>query len=203
MIKILRYLLAPAFGLLFLKTLISSYQEDFLFDFVIFSVIGTLFLIPFIATIREDYKDFLQTKKIGGFFSTFIGSIMIVFASGFYLTKENAINSPTLLRAFYDGDYNGVSIDLKSNGDYIIANGSGLGQNYFYGTYVLADSIIVLDKKRIDNVIKSDHLVIRSIEQDYEEASGKFIDYIYQIDGEGGNLNSELRFRIVTDSRKK
>ena len=78
---------------------------------------------------------------------------MVAFAitvSHFLLQEE----SPTVIYAWYDGDVNGFSITLKQNGEYKINSNSWLTTNSFYGTYTLTDSIIILDKQNIDNVIR-------------------------------------------------
>eukprot|EP01136_Pigoraptor_vietnamica_P005433 Opistho-1_new@37055 len=76
--------------------------------------------------------------------------------------QDSKRNSPTLISGFYDGGFNGFSVDFKTDGNYVMANGSGLGQSCFYGTYSIKDSVITLDKSNIDNCINTNKLVIRT-----------------------------------------
>jgi hypothetical protein len=85
-----------------------------------------------------------------------------------------------------------------------MANGSGLGQSYFYGKYTLKDSIITIDKSSIDNCIKTNKLVIRT-ESYYPKDSNDLVkskaNYITQIDGNGTEIDKEFRFRVTVDNR--
>lgn len=135
---------------------------------------------------------------------TGLSFIMIIIV--LHLYQDNKINSSTLIRAFYDGDYNGFSIDLKENGNYIMANGSGLGQSYFYGKYSIKDSIITLDKSNIDKVIRTNKLVIRTVtnifQQDTIEGEDTtYADWIFQIDKNGKVIDKDFRFRVTDDNR--
>ena len=47
------------------------------------------------------------------------------------------------------------------NRKYVKANGSGLGESYFYCTNTICDSKITIDKFEIDNCIKTNRHVIR------------------------------------------
>ena len=58
-----------------------------------------------------------------------------------------------MLRANYDGDINGFSLEFRKDGTYKFCNYSVLGGKYFRGKYLLKDSIITLDRNNIDDVI--------------------------------------------------
>ena len=97
-------------------------------------------------------------------------------------------------------------MDFKTDGNYVMANGSGLGQSYFYGTYSIKDSVITLDKSNIDNCIKTNKLVIRT-ENYYPKDSTDLIksnaNYITQVDSNGNEIDREFRFRVTEDNRNK
>jgi hypothetical protein len=50
------------------------------------------------------------------------------------------------LRANYDGDINGFSLEFRKDGTYKFCNYSILGGKYFRGKYLMKDSIITLEK---------------------------------------------------------
>lgn len=205
--KILRIVLLTFFGSLYIYKLYKISEDDFFLDGIILlfiKVVGLLFLT---WTIFKDFIEYKQTKKLTAYIPTFIGSFFILTISSLYFYQDIRSNSPTLIRAYYDGDYNGFSVDLKVNGNYIMANGSGLGQSYFYGTYLINDSIITLDKSNIDKVITTDKLVIRTITNifqqdtiDGDDTTQK--DYIIQVDKNWKELNTNFRFRVTVDNRK-
>jgi len=203
-----RIILLTILGIFFAYKLVKSSEGDFLFDGFIFLIIGVVGLSFLIWTIFKDYKEYNLTKKLTSYFPTFTGLFFIglILCINFYQDKK--INAKTLLSGFYDGGFNGFSIDLKENGNYIIANGSGLGQDYFYGTYTIKDSIITLDKSQIDNVITSNRLVVRNSQYFLPLDTVNKVDttkanYFTQIDNQGKEINSELRFRVTIDNRTK
>jgi hypothetical protein len=62
---------------------------------------------------------------------------------------------PTVLSAYYDGDINGVGLDLRTDGTYRAVDASVLGGPTFYGTYRLAgDTIELMEEQfRLDDEV--------------------------------------------------
>ncbi len=206
--KIWRIIPLTIFGSWFTYKLYKTASNDFFFDGLIFLFIGIIGLSFFIWTIRKDFQEFKETKNLSSYLPTFTGLVFILTILGLHLYQVSKINSPTLVRAFYDGGYNGFSIDLKENGNYIMANGSGLGQSYFYGTYTINDSVVTLDKSNIDKVISTNKLVIRTVtnifQQDTIEGEDTtYTDWVFQIDRNGKELNTDFHFRVTDDNRPK
>jgi len=206
--KIWRIIPLTVFGTWFTYKLYKSASEDFFFDGIIFLFIVVIGFSIFIWTIRKDIQEYKQSKTLTSYLPTMTGPAFILTILGLHLYQDSKTNSPTLIRAFYDGGYNGFSIDLKENGNYIMANGSGLGQSCFYGSYTIKDSIVTLDKSNIDNVISTNKLVIRTItnifQQDtIEGGDTTYTDWIFQIDRNGKELNTDFHFRVTDDNRLK
>lgn len=132
---------------------------------------------------------------------TFVGLLFILINIALFFYQDSKTNSPSLITGFNDGGFNGFSVDFKTNGTYIMANGSGLGQSYFYGKYSLKDSIITIDKSDIDNCIKSNRLVIRTeqyyLPLDINSKAGA-ANYITQIDKKGNEIEKDFRFRVTS-----
>ena len=202
--KILRIILLAIFGTWFAYKLYQTAQEDFFLDGIILLVIAFVGLLIFIWTIRKDRKEFKASQKLTSYLPTFIGFLFILTNIGLFYYQDSKTNSPTLISGFYDGGFNGFSVDFKKDGNYIMANGSGLGQSYFYGTYTLKDSIITIDKSSIDNCIKTNKLVIRTesyFPKDSVDLIKSKANYITQIDYKGNEIDREFRFRVTKDNR--
>ena len=204
--KILRIILLTIFGTWFTYKLYQTAEDDFFLDGIILLVIAFIGLVILIWTIRKDRKEFKTTKKLISYLPSFIGLLFILTNIGLFYYQDSKTNAATLISGFYDGGFNGFSVDFKTDGNYVMANGSGLGQSYFYGTYKLKDSIITIDKSNIDNCIKTNKLVIRT-ESYYQKDSIDLIkskaNYITQIDDKGNEIDREFRFRVTEDNRNK
>ena len=204
--KTLRIILLFLFGTWFTCKLHQTSQDDFFFDGIILLIIAFLGLLILIWTILKDYKEFKTSQNLRSFLSTSIGLLFILTNIGLYYYQDNKTNSPTLISGFNDGGFNGFSVDFKTNGNYVMANFSGLGQSYFYGTYTLKDSIITIDKSNIDNCIRTNTFVIRTEQYFLPLATISKIgqaNYITQIDNEGIEIDKDFRFRVREDNRNK
>jgi hypothetical protein len=206
--KYIRFVILTFLGTWFVYKLYKSADEIFIFDFFAFLFIGGLGFGFHIWTAFKDNKEYTISQNLTSYLPTFTGIIFIgiIFSMTYFQDKKK--NAPSLLTAFYDGGYNGFSIDLKENGNYIMENGSGLGGNNFYGTYTISDSIVTLDKSNIDNVITTNKLVIRNSPYFLPLDSTKTVDktkanYITQIDKNGIEFDTEFRFRVTQDNRTK
>jgi len=204
--KILRIILLTIFGTWFTYKLFKSAEDDFIFDCFVFPFLGIFGLSIFIWTVRKDQKEFYTSRNWTSYLPTTIGLLFIMANITLFYHQDSKRNSPTLISGFYDGGFNGFSVDFKTDGNYVMANGSGLGQSYFYGTYSIKDSVITLDKSNIDNCIKTNKLVIRT-ENYYLKDSTDLIksnaNYITQVDSNGNEIDREFRFRVTEDNRNK
>ena len=162
---------------------------------------GLIGLIIFGISFAKNLNNYQKTKRIKSFITTLIGLILIAIFSILFIQDDYKKNSPTLISGFNDGGFNGFSVDFKKNGNYVMANGSGLGQSYFYGKYEMNDSIIIIDKNEIDNVIKSNKFVIRNDPYFPKETQKTEANYITQIDQNGNEIDQNMRFRVTSDYR--
>jgi hypothetical protein len=191
----------------FAYKLYKSTESSFFLDEFMYFFIGLLGFGFLSWTILKDTEEHQITKKITSYLPTLTGITYIIMILGINSYQKKTTNAPTLLKAFYDGGYNGFSIDLKENGNYIMANGSGLGEDYFYGTYSILDSIIILDNSNVDNFLSSNKFVIRNSKyfpllDSIKELHLKKANYITQIDTNGKEIDTQIRFRIIEDNRK-
>ena len=204
--KILRIILLTIFGSWFAYKLYQTSQDDFFLDGIILLIIAFVGLLIFIWTIFKDRKEFKNSQKLTSYLPTSIGFFIVLTNICLFIYQDNKTNSPTLISGFNDGGFNGFSVDFKTDGTYVMANGSGLGQSYFYGKYTLKDSIITIDKSSIDNGIKTNKLVIRN-ENYYLKDSIDLLkskaNYITQVDSNGIEIDKEFRFRVTVDNRNR
>jgi hypothetical protein len=111
-------------------------------------------------------------------------------------------DKPTLVRIFYDGDFNGTGIDFKTDGTYIFDN-SAIGlSNYLYGEYEISGNKIILDKSNLDNVVKTNRLEIRPKSIEYFDRT-ESEQYVFQINEIGNILENVTEFRVVVDNRNE
>lgn len=161
----------------------SKYQEDLVFGFIEI-ILSLFYLILLIINLVWAFSFYGEKKKHIVFLPILIGILMIL---PILIIKKNIrqeFNKPTLLRGYYDGDFNGVSIDFKEDKTYII-NNYVIGFNeYEYGIYTIKNDSIFLDV----NETGLQKLIFKKKENE-----------IFLID----NNKPYLEFRITEDNRKK
>lgn len=104
-------------------------------------------------------------------------------------------NSRTLILAYHDGGANSFTIDLRDNGEYKIKNSSALTSADFNGYYTLANNIITLDRKNIDNVILTGKLKICNCPGQPSWTC------LLQVDENGSGIDTPFGFTVRTDTR--
>ncbi|RZK56817.1 MAG: hypothetical protein EOO87_04490 [Pedobacter sp.] len=114
---------------------------------------------------------------------------------------QRKFNQPTLIKVFYDGDYNGTAIDFKKDGTYIFDN-SAIGlSDYTYGTYKINGNNIILDTDQIDNLTDLKQLKIHEKEINYQDGIKKEL-YLFQVDTNGKIIDRTTEYRVTIDNRK-
>ena len=188
------------FGYLFIRNFIISYEEEFIFDFEILFFIGVLFIVFFIITIYRGIKNFRIANRPIELLPMLLGLIFVFVFLGILYKNERIDSSPIVLRANYDGDINGFSLEFRKDGTYKFCNYGVLGGKYFRGKYLLKDSIITLDRNNIDDVIKSNQLAIRKISENYNGREYKIV----QINKNHQRIENEYFDVVITiDKRNK
>ena len=119
------------FGYLFIRNFIISYEEEFIFDFEILFFIGVLFIVFFIITIYRGIKNFRIVNRPFELLPMFLGLIFVFVFLGILYKNGRLDSSPIVLRANYDGDINGFSLEFRKDGTYKFCNYSVLGGKYF------------------------------------------------------------------------
>jgi hypothetical protein len=186
------------FGYLFIRSFMISYEEESVFDGLILFFLGISFQTFFIISIYKGIKYFKLKKNKFELMPIFFGFIIIFIFFGFWYKCEKMDISPIILRANYDGDVNGFSLEFREDGTYKFFNYSFFGGKYYRGKYKLRDSILILDKNNIDNVIRTNKLVIRN----FNDNIGKKISRIVQIDNKHNRIEEQYFDFIVSEDKR-
>ena len=189
-------------GLLLVKLTYQFKYSSFMFDLIFFGGLTIIGLALLIWSLLTDLKHFRTEKKI---ISLIPIGLAVIFSTTIWvwnLQINSNFDKPTLVRIFYDGDFNGTGIDFKTDGTFIFDN-SAIGlSDYIYGTYEINGNRIFLDKNHLDNVIVSNQLEIRPKTVEYSDRT-ETNKYVYQVDGNGNVLKNSTEFRLVVDNRNK
>jgi hypothetical protein len=189
-------------GLLLVKLTYQFKYSSFMFDPIFFGGLTIIGLALLIWSLLTDLKHFRTEKKI---ISLIPIGLAVIFSTTIWvwnLQINSNFDKPTLVRIFYDGDFNGTGIDFKTDGTFIFDNSAiGLG-DYIYGTYEINGNRIFLDKNHLDNVIVSNQLEIRPKTVEYSDRT-ETNKYVYQVDGNGNVLKNSTEFRLVVENRNK
>lgn len=172
----------------------------FLFEEYIWIGIILLGILIFISNLIEDTTLYQQQWQPISYLITAMNVSFIFFIVVLKLTIIINFNKPSLLKVFYDGDFNGTAIDFKVDKTYILDNAAIGISNYFYGTYHIQGHKITMDKDTIDNLDNLKYLELREIEND----NGTKKWYLMQVDNNGIiNEESDNSFRVIIDNRNK
>ena len=151
--------------------LYKSYQVDNIFAVFFYIILGILEIILVSKVIPENFAEFKANKNAKSLIPTFVAVFTIFSILGLYIYYENLEKSKTFIHAVG----NGLIIDLKENGNYIIRSGSWGGRIQHYGSYIKKDSIIKLDKNKFANIKISGEFKLGKIYIDKENKSEKVL----------------------------
>lgn len=186
----------------YLTYLTYSFQyRTFFSDAIIWFLLIGIGILLFIWTIIKDFQVFKTEKRVLNFTLT---SLCLIFVFSILLLEfkiQSYFNKPTLLKVYYDGDYNGTTIDFKKDGTYIFDH-SAIGlSDYTYGTYEINGNNITLDRDQIDNLTNLKQLKIDEKEINYQDGSKKEF-YLFQVDTNGKIIDRTTEYRVTIDNRK-
>ena len=197
---ILRLIGILAIGILLVKMTSQFKYSSFMFDLIFFGILVVIGLIFIIWSIFSDLKQFRIDKRIYNLIPIILGILFTTVIWIWNMQINKNFDKPTLIRIYYDGDFNGTGIDFKTDGTYIFDNSAIGMSDYQYGTFTIKGNEITLDKSELDNVIKTNRLEIRPKTIEYSDRT-EIENYVYQTDENAEILKSETEFRVVIDNR--
>lgn len=185
----------------YLAYLTYSFQfRTFFGDAMIWFLLIGIGLLLFIWTFIIDLKLYETEHRITNFSLTIFCLIIATAILLLDFKIQQNFDKPTLIKVFYDGDYNGVGIDFKEDGTYIFDN-SAIGlSDYTYGTYKINGANITLDRNQIDNLVNLRHLKIDEKEINYPDGARKEL-YLFQVDSNGKIIDPTIAYRVTIDNR--
>jgi len=187
-------------GLLLIKMTYQFKYSTFMFDLIFFGGLTLIGLVFLIWSLFTDLKRFRTEKKI---ISLIPIGLSLIFMSTIWVWNvqiNSNFDKPTLIRIFYDGDFNGTGIDFKTDGTYIFDNSAIGFSDFTYGEYEINGNVITLDRNSLDN-INTNRLEIRPKLIEYSDRK-ETEKYVYQIDENGNLIENTTEFRLVVDNRK-
>ena len=197
---LIRLIIILGIGIFLTYKIYNFRFSTFIFDLIIFGGIAIIGIIYWLWSINKDLKQYKLTKNKWFLSGTILGIIFFIITIGINWKNNSYFNKPTLIRGYYDGDFNGSGIDFKKDGTYILENHAMGFSDFFFGFYEIEENIITLDRKDIDNVIKSNKLEVKNYLIKYPEKD-KNEKYLIQITEKGNELTIESRFKIIIDNR--
>jgi len=195
----IRLIVISIVGILIALLTIRFKYKNGIFDDEIYFAINVIAIVIWIIFVFFEIKQSLQKKDKKYFLLIFIG---IMFLSLNVYVKQRIhsfFDKPTLLRVFYDGDFNGTGFDFKTDGTYIYDDWAVGFSDYKYGKYSISGDVITLDDDLGDILVMSKRLEIKDIEKDDHE---KFY-YLYQTDSKGEIIQDKTKFRVIIDNRNE
>ena len=164
--------------------------------------------------VKDEINKFRKNKKYFNFWKSVISILSLTPLLIVYFQYQPKLDKPTL---FFAERY-GVYADFKTDGTYFIKSGSWASKVYFYGTYILKDSIVELDRAPLGKELISKRLMIKNtINREEMESPSTFRiqtpTYIVQLDGDtvlkykgidsGKTFIVPFRFDLTIDNRKR
>jgi len=195
----IRLIIISAVGIIITLLTIRFKYKNGIFDDEIYLAINVITIVLWIIFIFFDIKQSLQKKDKKYFLLIFTGIMFLSLNVYLKLRIQSFFDKPTLLRVFYDGDFNGTGFDFKIDGTYIYDDWAVGFSDYKYGKYFISGDVIKLDEDLGDNIMTSKRLEIKHTEKNDQE---KFY-YLYQTDNKGEIIQDKTKFRVVIDNRNE
>jgi hypothetical protein len=192
--KTIRLILILLWGGYFMYLTYLTRYQTFFFESIIWGGLISIGLLLFIWTIIKDIGLFKLKRQAQSFSLTILILIFLISILSLRSFINRNFNKPTLLRVYYDGDYNGSGIDFKTDGSYIFDNSAIGVSDFYYGTYQINGNRITLDKDTIENLTQLRYLEIQE--------DSKPDMYLLNI-SESGILIGTHKFRIIVDNRAR
>lgn len=173
-----------------------KYETNFILGGLWYILILIYILIS-VSIVLSETKLYKKSRSLKCYKLTLCSLIIGMIIFGMNFSNEYTFHKPSLLRVYYNGDFNGTAIDFKTDGTYILDNSAIGFSSFFYGKYTIEGNRITLDKDTIDNLPNLKHLII----QPDTLRNGNL--YLYKTDSVGGvDEKDYLNFRVIIDNRK-
>ncbi|MFB2121245.1 hypothetical protein [Parapedobacter sp. 2B3] len=191
--KAIRLALICLIGIPLVHYTIKFQYEQFVDDALIWFFLLIAGTIVLIWTLIADIRNYRFTREIGALFPALLGIAFLITILAIEYRVQARFNKATWVRADYDGDINGVSIDFKIDGSYVLNNHVIGSSDYSYGNYTIDGNRITLDKT-FGRIITTPYFEIR---QRSDRHGSK---WLYLLSDDGAVLDS-VSFKVTIDNR--
>ncbi|QEE49040.1 hypothetical protein FUA48_05435 [Flavobacterium alkalisoli] len=198
--KLLRQITILIIGFTLVYLTWRSKHEVSLFDAMFWIPLLLTGTILALVTLYKEIKLYRKEKKLVNFTFTYCSLSFIIIIITLQININSNFSKPTLLRASYDGDFNGSSIDFKTDSTYIFENFAIGFSTYIYGNYRINQNKITLDTNNLDNLIETDKLEIQKVKTQ-DRDSIKKEKYLFPINDKGEIIDYYLSLKVVEDNR--
>ena len=147
-----------------LEIINATSNKWFVLDFIDTFISYGLGLLIAIPTLYYSIKQLEKGKSKIHFLPLAILGIGTLTIIGLLTFGHIKNKSPIVFTAIYDGDTNGININLRQDKTYVIENYSVLGGEFFEGNYTIIEDTIILDNLKPlgnDNNFITNKLIIK------------------------------------------
>ena len=187
-------------GLFLVKMTYQFKRASFMFDLILFGLLSMIGLLIWAWSVFTDLKEFRLRKAMYLLFPSGLALIFTTIICIGHAQINSNFAKPTLMQVFYAGDFNGINIDFKTDGTYIMETMAIGLSTYTYGSYELIGNTISLKDREVDKAIVTNQLEIRSKVLQFKNRTERR-DYACQIDENGNLLANTIAFSLVIDNR--
>ncbi|MFT6963761.1 MAG: hypothetical protein ACJAWV_003499 [Flammeovirgaceae bacterium] len=175
----------------------SSHFESSFFDF--FELILSVIIISpiWIWSFYEYSVAKNRSQKRQNGIAILVGGILLSITITIYSFTNYQFNKPTLVKVLYDGGYNGIAIDFKTDGTFITNDSAMFGSIYSYGEYSIENNKIVLIGGELSSFFHSNRLLIT----EFAVGIGDSRKRVYQVDDTETKIPNSTEFKLTVDNR--
>lgn len=207
---IARIVITIALWLICIRLVFLDFHRTTVFDFsgpLLFLLASVVSFVSLLV----DYQSFRRSRKLVSFIPT---AVSILCITGLVVTKryfQQQDNTPIVLQATPSELFSSISLDFRENGTYKCARSRGLfkGSDYLRGQYTIRDSLIILDRANLFDLVMTDRLRLVTVPGNKEARKSLLLEiigtskpdtlpktYLYQVDDKGDMVPSAISFRV-------
>lgn len=157
----------------------SWFVLDFIMDIIIYGISLVLIIATFIISCKSKYKTMQKRNYL--LYGIIITGILMITATKIY--EHHDERKPSLLVASQMEDINGMRINLRQDGTYIIHYYSILGGDFHKGEYIIEGDCIILSKEHPlgdkDNNYVANRLLLKGDRIYFHLNENEEYDYTY------------------------
>lgn len=175
----------------------SSRFESSFFD-LLELILSIIIIFPIWLWAFYEYSEArnIRQKRQNGV-AILVGGVLLAIAITIYSYTNYQFNKPTLVKVFYDGDYNGIAIDFKTDGTFITDEFAVFASTHSYGEYSIENNKIVLIDGELSNFFHSNTLLITASEIGVGDSRKR----VCQVNETETKIPNSIELKLTIDNR--